>query len=407
MSTIIAIPTILILLSLTFVILYQWLLAIVAIFPHKHTSLEGKSKHKMRFLVLIPAHNEELCLGATLRSLQATLYPKHLVQIIVIADRCKDRTAAIASEMKVECLERDVGQPGKGSAIAWGLNEVSQRGITFDALVVLDADTVVAPELFEAFEIKHAMGQDIQQAYCYISNPWQSVFTRIIAVTSVMRNGLFYAGKNDLGLTAMLTGTGMFFSGQVVDRFGWTAFTVGEDWEFSVALILTGEKIYFNSAARVFQLESNGLKQAARQRLRWAGGRYGVVKASVWNLVKKGIRARSVVLLDAALTLCAPNYSSQASLGILCLGLAWMNIGNPVWGFTFTWATSVIAALAGYFLLGVMSTESPLKALGGLLLVPVFLPWRLTIELLGMLGYGRRHWGRMSRATVSSQRSND
>ena len=44
--------------------------------------------------------------------------------------------------------------------------------------------------------------------------------------------------------------------------------------------------------------------------------------------------------------------------------------------------------------------------LAGLALVPVFLPWRLVIELLGMLGYGRRSWGRIARADHPSQHVN-
>jgi hypothetical protein len=100
-------------------------------------------------------------------------------------------------------------------------------------------------------------------------------------------------------------------------------------------------------------------------------------------------------------TLVAPNYSSQASLALLCLAGSWVNAGNPSWGFSFYWAAALLAAIVGYFLLGVFSTESPAKALAGLLLLPVFLPWRLTIEVLGMLGYGRRNWGRISRSPTS------
>ena len=83
-----------------------------------------------------------------------------------------------------------------------------------------------------------------------------------------------------------------------------------------------------------------------------------------------------------------------------------MNVGDPVWGFSFYWAAAIFAAIASYFVLGILSTEAPGKALAGLVLVPVFLPWRLTIELLGMLGYGRRDWGKKSRAATSSQHVN-
>ncbi len=111
-------------------------------------------------------------------------------------------------------------------------------------------------------------------------------------------------------------------------------------------------------------------------------------------------------LVDAAVTLVAPNYSSQASLSILCVLASLMNYGDPSWGFTWYWAVLLLGGIVGYFLLGVFSTSAPSKALGGLLLVPVFLPWRLSIELLGMFGYGRRNWGRMARATEPRQQTN-
>jgi hypothetical protein len=83
-----------------------------------------------------------------------------------------------------------------------------------------------------------------------------------------------------------------------------------------------------------------------------------------------------------------------------------VNASDPSWGFSFYWAIALFAAIASYFVLGVFSTEAPAKAMAGLLLVPIFLPWRLTIELLGMLGYGRRHWGRMSRGAASPRQAN-
>jgi hypothetical protein len=79
-----------------------------------------------------------------------------------------------------------------------------------------------------------------------------------------------------------------------------------------------------------------------------------------------------------------------------------MHAANPFSGIIFYWAGALLAAIAGYFLLGILSMEAPGKALAGLVLVPVFLPWRFTIELLGMLGYGRQTWGRRSRAAIAS-----
>ncbi|MGQ0810831.1 MAG: glycosyltransferase family 2 protein [Nitrospiraceae bacterium] len=404
MNTIVGLVLLLILFPLTILVLYQWFLAVSSFFYRSSTAC---SKDKQtQFLVLIPAHNEEVGIASTLESLQNLDYPSDRYRVLVVADRCTDGTAAVAKSWRAHCLERFDGQPGKGAALAWGIQEERNAQIAFDAVVIVDADTLADRQLLSAFNAEFQMGHRVQQGYNYISNPWASPFTRIIAVTGVLRNGRYYTGKTVLGLPGMLTGTGMCFGANALEQFGWTAFSVGEDWEFSAELLLGEEKIYFNPLAKTFAKESQNLRQASRQRLRWASGRYAIMGSKVWALMTKGVRTGSLSLIDAAVTLVAPNYSSQASLAILCVAGSWLNSGDPVWGFTFDWSAALLIAIASYFVLGVFSTEAPSKALAGLLLIPVFLPWRLAIELLGMLGYGRRHWGRISRAATSSHQTN-
>src|SRR5262249_49555290 len=142
-------------------------------------------------------------------------------------------------------------------------------------------------------------------------------FTRLIAVTSVLRNSLFYGGKARIGLSGMLTGTGMCFSSATIARYGWTALSIAEDWEFSASLLLHSVKIYFNPNARVLARESGRLRQASTQRLRWASGRYAVAARTAWQLFATGIHRRRLYLVDAALTLVIPTYSAQATLAAL------------------------------------------------------------------------------------------
>ena len=401
MTILLGVLLLIVMIPLTLLVCYQWLLAGFSLLCR--VSIKPAQTARTRFLVMIPAHDEEAGIASTLESLRRMEYPKDRYHVLVVADRCTDGTATVARSGGAGCLERFDGRPGKGAALAWGIQEAGKLPIGFDAVVIIDADTLADPALLSAFDAQFQAGWQIQQGYNYISNPWASPFTRIIAVTGVLRNGRYYAGKTALGLGAMLTGTGMCLGADVLKRRSWTAFSVGEDWELSVELLLAGEKICFNPLAKTFAKESQSLKQASHQRLRWASGRYAVMGAKVWQLVRRGMKTRSLTLIDSAVTLVAPNYSSQASLSLLCLAGGWMVSGEPRYEYLFLWATGLVAAVSGYFLLGVFSTESPVKALAGLLLVPVFLPWRLTIEILGMLGFGRRNWGKMARSVSSPQ----
>lgn len=391
------------LLLMSLLVLYQWTLAVVSFLP-RHRGKISNGRDALRFVILIPAHNEQSTLPRTLESLDQLRYPKERVDVVVIADRCDDATAVVARSRGCHCLERSNGPPGKGAAIAWSINELRKESVPFDALVMIDADTVVDAGLLEAFNEGLRSGRQIQQAYNYISNPWDTPFTRIIAVTSIMRNGLFYTGKSQLGLAGMLMGTGMCLGRQVIERYGWTAFSVGEDWEFSVLLLLAGEMIYFNPMARVLATESSGFKDAWTQRLRWASGRHAVAASGAWELLLTGLRQRRVYLVDAALTLLAPNYSSQAALAVFALIISWFLSGYPAWRFPLPWAALVMTSLAAYFLLGVALTQSPLRALAGIALIPLFVPWRMTIEVMGLLGYGRKQWHRTPRLPPSRQR---
>ena len=53
-----------------------------------------------RFLVLIPAHNEERVIGDIVRNLQEMDYPRELYDFYVIADNCTDNTAEVARDRK-------------------------------------------------------------------------------------------------------------------------------------------------------------------------------------------------------------------------------------------------------------------------------------------------------------------
>ena len=385
------------LLAISVLVVYQWFWALAALLPRRSRTTVLTAA-RSRFAVVIPAHNEETVLAATLESLAQVDYPRDRIHVVVVADRCDDGTARLARSHGVESLERRDGLPGKGSAIAHAVDHLRHAARPFDALVIVDADTVVDRSCFAAFDEALRSGCEVQQGYNTLSNPWESSFTRIIAVTSILRNRFFYHGKERLGVSSMLSGTGMCFSRRIIDTYGWTALSVGEDWECSVSLLLSGEKIHFNAAAKVMARESSRFAQAGPQRLRWASGRHGVAVTSAVKLLTAGARLRRPQLWDAAFTILAPPYSVQATLTFLCLIASWFLSAGGGWPFLLPWALLLMGLLAAYFVLGLAVTEAPLRALVGIVVLPAFLPWRTAIEILGLVGYGRRRWVRTSRA---------
>src|SRR5580704_15206089 len=62
---------------------------------------------RTRFDVIVPAHDEELGIAATVESLLAVDYPEELRRVLVVADNCQDATAVRAREAGAVVLERN------------------------------------------------------------------------------------------------------------------------------------------------------------------------------------------------------------------------------------------------------------------------------------------------------------
>jgi glycosyltransferase involved in cell wall biosynthesis len=98
--------------------------------------------------VVVPAHNEEAmlpaCLAALRRAVAAAGIPVHLV---VVADTCSDRTAAVARACGARVIS--TGARNVGAARAAGMTEMLRLAAGRDPaavwLATTDADTVVPP----------------------------------------------------------------------------------------------------------------------------------------------------------------------------------------------------------------------------------------------------------------------
>lgn len=98
--------------------------------------------------VLIPAHNEEGCLAATLASLEVQSHRP--ARVIVVADNCTDRTEAIAHEAGVEVMASVDNVHKKAGALNQALRTVLPEQGDNDLVMVMDADTTLDAGFLEA-----------------------------------------------------------------------------------------------------------------------------------------------------------------------------------------------------------------------------------------------------------------
>ena len=128
---------------------FLFLLAIVvaAFFSKARRSLPS-GLGQTRFLIVIPAHDEQGAIGATVRSCQGLDYDPDRFRVFVIADNCTDGTAQEAREAGATVVERtDPDLRSKGHALEYFFTMIPEGrpDAGHDATVLIDSDTVVDP----------------------------------------------------------------------------------------------------------------------------------------------------------------------------------------------------------------------------------------------------------------------
>src|SRR5262245_56284402 len=116
---------------LTIELLAAWL-------PRRWTKLAASTRPSA--VVLIPAHNEESGIAATLANIKPHLLTGD--RLVVVADNCTDRTAEIATASGAEVFQRqDLTRSGKGYALDFGIRAIADSPPA--VVVVIDADCLV------------------------------------------------------------------------------------------------------------------------------------------------------------------------------------------------------------------------------------------------------------------------
>lgn len=257
-----------------------------------------------RFLIVIPAHNEEANVAATVASCRGLAYDPGAFSVVVIADNCDDDTARAARDAGAEVFERhDPARRSKGYALEDFFQALTGPGrlADYDAVVVVDADTVVDPALLSAFADALADGADWAQGYYSVSNPDDSWRTRLLTYALSLFNGVWLLGQDRLGLCVGFRGNGMCFSTRGLARFPWQAYGLVEDQEFSWLLRTAGEHVRFVAGARVYgEMVSRG-DAAVSQRRRWEEGRRSLRTRFTRSLLASralGLVEKTVALVD-------------------------------------------------------------------------------------------------------------
>jgi cellulose synthase/poly-beta-1,6-N-acetylglucosamine synthase-like glycosyltransferase len=371
-------------------------LGCLALLARRRSNMPGASS--TRFDIIVPAHNEETGIEETVRSLRALDYPADLFRILVIADNCTDRTAELARGAGAIVVERfDAVKRGKGYALSLAYEKSLTEGFA-DAVVVVDADTVVTPNLLSAFSRRFEEGAQAVQAEYAVAVGTESWRSRLMVIAFTLFHAVRSSARERLGLSAGLRGNGMAFAVDLLRRIPSRAYSIVEDVEYGCEIGLNGVRVvYAEDAVVMSEMPTTG-GAARSQRERWEGGRMRLVREYVPKLIARGLREGSGVKLDLAADLLVPPLATLGLANVLGLGLSGLLyvFGNAGPALVVLWTVSLLALVAYVARGAVMARVGP-RVILDLAWAPVYAVWKLTL-LFRRRKTSRSEWVRTQRS---------
>lgn len=390
------------LIALAIPLIYLLVLAVASSFRASDHAVAARPRH--RFAVTIPAHNEESVIAETVRRLRQLDYPAELFQVHVVADHCSDQTASLARQAGAVAHERNDGpRSGKGAALSWLFGRVLDDP-TYDAVVVFDGDTQVAPDFLRIMDARLSAGAAVIQGQHVIRNPRDGWFPSLTWAMFLIDNRFSNRGRANLGLSAKNMGDSICLRADVLRGIGWGE-GLTEDYQLRQRLLLEGTRIAYEPRAKGYGEAVPGWRQARAQRARWLRGTHDASRRFARPLLQEALRRRDPALLDGALQAYLPSYSTltvaagtllAAQLLAVALGASIATFALALWGAAFL-------TLFIYPLFGLALERAPLRAYLVILSGPVFIAWRSWLAFRSRFGGREVIWIRTSHGGVTVQ----
>jgi hypothetical protein len=382
---------------------YLGILTAAALANSRRPTPRPRSSPTRRYSILVPAHDEAQLIATTVASLLALDYPAELFGVHVVADNCTDGTATIARAAGAEVHDRDdPANAGKGPALEWLMAHLRQRGQLGDAVVFVDADTVVDPAFLRAVDRALDGGAIVVQGHYAVRDDGDSPVVALRSAAMAARTFLRPLGRTALGGSAGLHGNGMVFVADAIAERRWSDHLT-EDMELSLDLLLAGIPVQFAADARVEAEMPDTIAAARSQQERWERGRLELARRYVPRLVRRAVAGGPpgrVAVLDAAFDVAVPPLSvvGAAATAWGALGaVRAVATGGRSGRDDVAVAASTLVVLVAHVVAALRLTDAPRSTYRALLQAPRLVVWKAGLWLRVLVGGRQVRWVRTER----------
>lgn len=251
---------------------------LTASFSHQYRKLKKRPRrlnlnYEPGVCVMIPAHNEESVIAATLENIMMMDYDNF--EVLVIDDRSTDNTAIVLQNLelkyngKLKILIREAdAYPGKSAVLNDALKLTDK-----EVICVFDADARVRNDFLRTL-LPYLAPEEIGavQARKIISNKEDNFFTRCQNNEYTLDNH-FQISRDSINGAVELRGNGFLVKRAALDEVGgWNNNTITDDLDLSTKLHLNAWGVRYCPVAEVYEEGILHFLPLIKQRRRWVEG---------------------------------------------------------------------------------------------------------------------------------------
>lgn len=330
--------------------------------------------------ILIPAHNEQKGIVATLNSIKLQLSTND--QIIVVADNCEDETAVVARANGVTVLERtNLDKLGKSYALDFGVRYIETHTIP-QVVIIVDADCLMKPQSI-ALLANQAIKKNrpTQALYLMHSPSGAGLKSKVAEFAWAVKNWARALGYHRLGLPCQLMGSGMAFPWPLIQQANIASGHIVEDLKLGIDFANIKKAPIFCPEAvvtSVFPLNSEGAKS---QRTRWEHGHLAMIVKEGPALILKSLLTFNVGMLALALDMCVPPLTLLTMIALFQLIVAVILAGVTHYFLPWILAVCLFLALGISVLLAWAKFGKSILSFSSLVYVPFYMLVKIPLYL--------------------------
>ncbi len=283
------------------VVLYVFSISVVSLFPRKNLPL--LDPRTRRIALLIPGFKEDRVILEVAEDALNQSYPRHLFDVIVIADSFLPLTIEHLKILPIKLIEVSFESSTKARSINKALSILPED---YDIIVILDADNLMEKDFLTKMNDAFSRGFTCVQGHRVAKN-LDSSMAILDALSEEVNNNLFRKGHRVLGLSAALIGSGMAFDFKYYKEIMKTIDAIGGfDKELELILIRHGKIIEYLEDAIIFDEKVQTAEVFSNQRKRWLSAHYIYFKEVISTVLHEVTKNRNFNYFFKALQFASP-----------------------------------------------------------------------------------------------------